>query len=548
MSDTLGGTKALTVTAISEGTWGASLRVVVDTNVRITGEFNLNVLRYQTQGGVSTIAQQEVFRNLSMDKAKANFVEAIVNDPNSGSNLVRVAINPGNPKAPMANGTVSGAIANPAMIVIPANPTVTVTIGSTLNLVCPLKTVAGTFTLTELAPILEAAIRAVLPGNTEFAGATVEIVNANHVRVLAGSGNPSDLVTFSGGVAPDFALQSGTATPNVQQYTLGTVAAVSGTAQLTGTAGLDGVPPNGADLIGSLAAKTGIYALEDVDLFNLLCIPRTAITSGANALGPAEAASVITVAEQYCESRRAFFLMDTPLGVTKPVSIKGYLAANDNLRDKNAALYYPRVQVADPLNSFRLRSFGASGTIAGLCARTDSARGVWKSPAGTEATLTNVSQLDYALTDSENGILNPLGINCLRNFAVYGNICWGARTLEGADQLESEWKYVPVRRFTLYLEESLYRGVKWVVFEPNDEPLWSQIRLNIGAFLQNLFRQGAFQGTSSRDAYFVKCDSETTTQNDIDNGVVNIVVGFAPLKPAEFVILKIQQIAGQIPT
>ena len=144
--------------------------------------------------------------------------------------------------------------------------------------------------------------------------------------------------------------------------------------------------------------------------------------------------------------------------------------------------------------------------------------------------------------------MNPLGINCLRNFPASGRVVWGSRTLQGDDRLASEWKYLPVRRFTLFLEESLYRGTQWVVFEPNDEPLWAQIRLNLGAFMQSLFRQGAFQGTSSRDAYFVKCDSETTTQTDINNGIVNIVVGFAPLKPAEFVILKIQQMAGQIPT
>ena len=145
-------------------------------------------------------------------------------------------------------------------------------------------------------------------------------------------------------------------------------------------------------------------------------------------------------------------------------------------------------------------------------------------------------------------MLNPLGINCLRTFPVYGNVCWGARTLDGADALASEWKYVPVRRFALFLEESLYRGTKWVVFEPNDEPLWAQIRLNVGAFMHNLFRQGAFQGTTPREAYLVKCDKETTTQTDINNGIVNILVGFAPLKPAEFVIIKIQQLAGQIET
>ena len=172
-------------------------------------------------------------------------------------------------------------------------------------------------------------------------------------------------------------------------------------------------------------------------------------------------------------------------------------------------------------------------------------RGVWKAPAGTEATLTGVKKVDYLLTDGENGNLNPLGVNCIRIFPSYGAVSWGARTLSGSDQLTSEYKYVPVRRTALFIEESLYRGLKWVVFEPNDEPLWSRIRLNVGAFMHNLFIQGAFLGKTPREAYFVKCDNETITQNDINLGIVNILVGFAPLKPAEFVIIRIQQIAGK---
>ena len=152
------------------------------------------------------------------------------------------------------------------------------------------------------------------------------------------------------------------------------------------------------------------------------------------------------------------------------------------------------------------------------------------------------------LTDSENGELNQLGINCLRAMPAAGRVVWGSRTREGDDRLASEWKYIPVRRTALFIEESLYRGLQWVVFEPNDEPLWAQIRLNVGAFMQSLFRQGAFQGTTPREAYFVKCDKETTTQDDINKGIVNIVVGFAPLKPAEFVVIKLQQMAGQIQT
>jgi phage tail sheath protein FI len=179
-------------------------------------------------------------------------------------------------------------------------------------------------------------------------------------------------------------------------------------------------------------------------------------------------------------------------------------------------------------------------------ARTDATRGVWKAPAGIDASLTGVLGLSDALTDKENGVINKLGINALRTFPIFGNVVWGARTMRGADQAADEYKYVPVRRTALFLEESLYRGLKWVVFEPNDEPLWAQIRLNVGAFMQSLFRLGAFQGTTPNEAYFVKCDKETTTQDDRNKGIVNIVVGFAPLKPAEFVVVKLQQLAGQL--
>ena len=198
----------------------------------------------------------------------------------------------------------------------------------------------------------------------------------------------------------------------------------------------------------------------------------------------------------------------------------------------------------DPLNQGRPRNVGASGTIAGIYAATDASRGVWKSPAGIDATVAGAS-LAYVMNDADSGTINPLGINGLRNFKTYGNVVWGARTMRGADQLTSQWAYVAVRRTAFYIEESLFEGLKWVVFEPNDAPLWAQIRLNVTSFMQNLFRQGAFQGSSASSAYFVKCDSETTTQTDINSGIVNILVGFAPLKPAEFVVLQIQQMAGQ---
>jgi hypothetical protein len=312
------------------------------------------------------------------------------------------------------------------------------------------------------------------------------------------------------------------------------------------TAGTDSAGLVAADYQGNQANKTGIFALETADLFNLLCIPPD--TRGGDTDPTAYSAAM-----SYCVDRRAMLIVDPPAAwsankaTAAAAAVAGLSALNlTGTFARNAAIYFPRVIEADPLRQGQLDTFAPSGIVAGIMARTDATRGVWKAPAGLDASLNGIAGLEVNLTDDENGDLNPLGINCLRSFPVTGRVVWGARTLRGADIQADEYKYVPVRRLALFLEESLYRGTQWVVFEPNDEPLWAQIRLNVGAFMQNLFRQGAFQGTTPRDAYFVKCDKETTTQNDINLGRVNILVGFAPLKPAEFVIIQIQQIAGQV--
>jgi uncharacterized protein len=288
--------------------------------------------------------------------------------------------------------------------------------------------------------------------------------------------------------------------------------------------------------------KQGLYALEKADLFNLLCIPPFAPDKDVDK-------TTWDAAVAYAKERRAMVLVDPPFSWDDvgDVTAAGAIT-NVATRSENAAIFFPRIEFANSLRENRPDPFAPCGAVAGVIARTDAARGVWKSAAGIDATLNGALGLRVNLTDPENGAINPLGVNCLRSFPTTGPVVWGSRTLKGADSLASEWKYLAVRRTALFLEESLYRGTQWVVFEPNDEPLWAQIRLNVSAFLQNLFRQGAFQGKSPREAYFVKCDRETTTQTDINLGIVNILVGFAPLKPAEFVVIKIQQIAGDIPT
>jgi phage tail sheath protein FI len=317
------------------------------------------------------------------------------------------------------------------------------------------------------------------------------------------------------------------------------------TADLVLKGGSDGDDLTPTQYNGDPLLKTGIYALYNTDLFNLLCIPPA--TRGADT-----DTGVYNTAMGVCADRRAILLVDSPLawGVNPTPANEAFNKLStlnltgDNAR--NAALYFPQLIIADPLLKNQPDTFVPCGAVAGIMATTDTSRGVWKSPAGIDAAFNGIQGLQTKLTDKENGQLNPVGINCLRNFPLAGNVIWGARTLRGADQLEDDYKYVAVRRTALFIEESLYRGTQWVVFEPNDSPLWAQIRLSIGAFMHNLFRQGAFQGSTPKDAYLVKCDSETTTQTDINNGIVNILVGFAPLKPAEFVIIQIQQLAGQI--
>jgi phage tail sheath protein FI len=285
-------------------------------------------------------------------------------------------------------------------------------------------------------------------------------------------------------------------------------------------------------------AAAGVYLLNSLEIFNLLCIP-----------AETDAPTIQTL-QQYCNTRRAFYIVDPPqtatasgLNSTGPVgSTSGSLTEQYS---SNSAYYFPWVQAPDPLFGNRPTLFPPCGFLAGIYASTDATRGVWKAPAGIDAGLTGVSGLQYNLTDTENGNLNVQGINCLREFKIYGDVVWGARTLQGNDQAGSEWKYVPIRRLALFLESSLYDGTQWVVFEPNDEALWGQIRLNVGAFLQGLFLKGAFQGTTPQQAYFVKCDAENNPQSSIDLGIVNVLVGFAPLYPAEFVVIQIQQMTGQ---
>ena len=552
VADAPGNAALLVFTAKSPGAWGNNLRVSIDRGTTDpTTLFNVVVTEVALTNGKQQVVATETFRNVLIDPSQPNDVAAMIN---AGSQLVNVTEASGSTgKLPAAIGTVSDA--SPDLTQLKKGDTMDVSlngtkIGTTAGLPDPPPS-----TFSALAATLQSLVRAIDP---KLAKATVGVVGSastkSFIVAQPGTDDPGDWFTFSdagSGIATKLGFKPAGA--NVQQYVLGGAAKQSqvlpGAKQQSGGDGIwdpvgdaSGVS---AALKGDPGKKTGMYALLDVDLFNILCLPATANLPDTNAT------DVSSAAIELCTARRAFYIMDVPEQSQSRDSVQpvmDWLGANATIRSRNAAVYFPRIDIADPLNGFRLRATPPSGTLAGLYARTDTNRGVWKAPAGTEATLAGVQKLEYKLTDPENGVLNPLAINCLRNFPIYGPVSWGARTLNGADQMADDYKYIPVRRLALYIEESLYRGTQWVVFEPNDEPLWAQIRLNVGAFMHDLFRKGAFQGQTPSDAYFVKCDKQTTTQNDINLGIVNISVGFAPLKPAEFVVIQIQQMAGQIET
>lgn len=534
-----GALAVLDVAAASPGVWGNDLRLTVDTvDVRNpASDFNLVLSQVPPGGGAPQVI--ETHRNLSLDRKSPQYVESVVNHASAAVRVTR--------RAPLVFSDAGFAVSGPITVplAVPANTTISGMVNGTRS-----------FVLTVPAPPLPATTWATV--GDLVAAVTDAIATGGFGADLAASESGADGAAGSGHLKLEsVALPGESSSVVIAGGQFGSLAAgirmglANGGLERTGAAehrpvalvnavptssGADGAPGGEVLLTGNAADKTGIYALLDVDLFNLLAIPET-----FDMTAPAGSA-LIAEATALCEQRRAFYIVDAPSN-RKLDDIVSWAAVSSS---RNAATYFPPVRIIDPLDGMRPRSMAPSGTLAGVYARTDATRGVWKAPAGTDATLNGVLELAQPISDLENGQFNPKGVNALRSFPAYGRVAWGARTMKGDDSQADEYKYVPIRRLALFLEESLYRGTQWVVFEPNDEPLWAQVRLNLGVFMNGLFRQGAFQGKTPQEAYFVKCDKETTTQADRNLGIVNILVGFAPLKPAEFVVLTIQQIAGDL--
>jgi len=298
-----------------------------------------------------------------------------------------------------------------------------------------------------------------------------------------------------------------------------------------------GNPLTPKTVIGDEDTGTGIFALRDAGPYGVLVTPDQAEMNAAAAGVLAQAAL------KFCETRRVFYILDVPrLGRSKRSRIRpvvDWAEKSAALGHPNAAVYYPRVSIFDPTGKSDSGLASPCGAIAGLYARTDAERGVWKAPAGTTALLHGVGGAETTLSEDEMALLQAASVNPLRQLDHEGLVVWGSRTFQPAEPA-NEWPYVPTRRLALFIEESVHRGLAWAVFEPNAEPLWARIRLAVSSFMNQLFRAGAFQAARSAEAYFVKCGRETVTQGDIEAGRVNVAIGFAPFKPAEFVNLTIQ--------
>jgi len=272
--------------------------------------------------------------------------------------------------------------------------------------------------------------------------------------------------------------------------------------------------------------------LDAVPIANLLAVP------GESDPG------LIAELQAYRTGRKAFLIADSAADGTFATLQNGPDSRMTGANAINSAFYFPWLKALDAQQNIT-RPFPPSGFVAGIYVATDAARGVWQAPAGIGAPITGASDPAVKLTDAENAVLNALAVNCIRNFPRFGDVVWGARTLAGSDRADSEFKYVSVRRFYIYIEQSLSSGTQWAVFEPNDEKLWAQLSSSVDAFMHTLFLQGVFQGATPAQAYFVRCDASNNPQSSIDQGVVNILVGYALVRPAEFTLIQIQQLTGQ---
>lgn len=517
--------------AVNEGAWGNALRVRVSEKAVPGGStYGLSI----GTGDGNDYAELESFSGLSLVDSDPAYLEGAVNGVSS---LVAASVQNLSPfqLGTSTSGDLTGL--NPAALL---NKTFTVTVDGTARPVTfATGDLSGTSTLADIAAKIQEKVRGASskPEVTAFTaqavGSTLVLTSgsrkATSAVVVTGPGDASDATALLKlGAAREGVERSG------QQAVGALVAAANAPVVLAG--GGDGGAPVQADYDQALASLVKIRGI------NILALPGQAWdTAGKPAVQAAVAHAEAT--------RNRMVLIDPPRGaeLVDADDVSGLGLPTSTY----TTLYYPWVRVANPFYNAEKNPgvpvtvlVPPSGFAAGMWAKIDGRRGVWKAPAGVETALLGLAGTEFQVQDGEQDQLNPLGVNCLRTLPNFGPVIWGTRTL--STKADPEWRYVPVRRTAMFIEESLYGGMQWAVFEPNDHRLWSALRTNIDSFMNGLFRAGAFQGEKSSDAYFVRCGlGDTMTQGDVDRGQVIAIVAFAPLKPAEFVIIRIQQKVGQ---
>ncbi len=554
---------AITFSAKNQGEWGNYLYLAIEAPGSEPGNrFKVSVRRQTAAAEIPTGAEVppplEVFDNLSMDPDSPDFCQTVIN---RDSDYIDIEVEAANNS--IQSGFIQGGAITLADAAVPAivGRRFEINIDEDGFQQVTLADSAFASTVEVLRATIQTAVRALTARRARTPAAaftaatcTVAAVTGGQIRFTLISGTNAGLTASTqAGATPRSSVRIRPAAAGDVAATLGFRAsdnpvcsdalaprrpalfdalqigdnAVAGNVT-SATAGTDGT---GA--LQSSHFETAFHLLDDLSDVSLLAAPGIGTTW------------IVDAGMSYCEGRELkdiFFIGETGLVDDQPAEAEAF---RKNLTKANSygAVYYPWILANDPAGRSSVPiHLPPSGYIAGLYARIDNTRGVWKAPAGTEASLSGAVGLTYTLSDTEQGNLNPINVNCLRRFDLSGLVSWGARTISS----DPEWKYVPVRRTAIMLRKSIYNGIQWAVFEPNDERLWSSLRLNIGSFMNGLFRAGAFQGVKASDAYFVRCGlGDTMTQGDIDRGQVIVLVGFAPLKPAEFVIVRIQQKAGQ---
>jgi hypothetical protein len=552
---------SLTFEASSPGAWGNRVMVIVSSAVATdpANLFNLSVFQDNPEPDKPPVLL-EAFTDLGMDPAQPNWVQNVVN---SGSVYLRVAVNAANSNQTQGfsesdvievDGTSDLLGAQQRSFRINVNGDGFRTIDLTAGLAA-----ADMTDPVDIAAAIQTAIQAFTPLREST---PANVYSAATAAFAVVDGGPDGVIRITAGGA------AGAASSVLVQDATDPLLNAAGALRLgqrhggTEVSGAAATRPQDtpaddfyflgddtvAGAVSAVAAGSNGATAQPSDFVNAFPVLDTIRDVSLIAVPGMGDPALIDEGMAYCMNRPlsdCFFIGDMDV---LDNSFADALAFRDTLENPNSygAVYFPYVYTIDPTGrSAEPIAVPPSGFMAGLYSRTDARRGVWKAPAGTEAILQGAAGLVANLTDAQHGILNqrPKSVSVIRRFPGAGIVAWGARTVS----TDADHGYIPIRRMAIFLRVSIYNGIQWAVFEPNDEPLWASLRLNISSFMNTLFRKGAFQGATSSQAYFVKCDAETTTQADIDLGIVNVLVGFAPLKPAEFVIVKIRQIAGQTP-